>query len=113
MKRYRVFRIGGRVACEVHDIVEASGCGIVYRLPHLMRHSPDGFECGYGGSGPADLARSIVGDLIGERDPSARLYQEVKFRLIATMPREGGEITEEEVREIVDERLLAIMKEVW
>src|SRR3990172_11008959 len=29
-------------------------------LPHRVRHSPDGFEYGYSGSGPSDLARSIV-----------------------------------------------------
>lgn len=29
-------------------------------LPHVNLHSPDGFECGYPGSGPADLAASIL-----------------------------------------------------
>ena len=29
-------------------------------LPHSVRHSPTGFEMGYGGSGPADLAYSIL-----------------------------------------------------
>ena len=29
-------------------------------LPHILRHSPTGFEFGYGGSGPADLAFSIL-----------------------------------------------------
>lgn len=29
-------------------------------LHHFVQHSPTGFEMGYGGSGPADLARSIL-----------------------------------------------------
>ncbi len=70
-------------------------------LPHLVRHSPDGFEWGYGGSGPSDLARSIVGDVLGQADPNPTEYQLVKSRLVATVPREGGQITEAEVREVL------------
>src|SRR6266436_5928682 len=31
------------------------------QLRHIPYHSPDGFEWGYGGSGPADLALNILG----------------------------------------------------
>lgn len=31
-------------------------------LYHVVRHSPDGFECGYAGNGPLDLALSILAD---------------------------------------------------
>jgi len=31
-------------------------------LTHIVRHSPDGFNFGYSGSGPADLALSILTD---------------------------------------------------
>jgi len=31
-------------------------------LKHVVRHSPDGFQWGYGGSGPSDLALSILTD---------------------------------------------------
>lgn len=34
-------------------------------LDHWPAHSPDGFECGYGGSGPADLALAILSDHLG------------------------------------------------
>lgn len=34
-------------------------------LDHHVRHSPDGFNWGYAGSGPADLARSILLDAFG------------------------------------------------
>lgn len=39
-------------------------------LPHVVLHSPSGFEWGYGGSGPSDLALSILADYLGE-DPEA------------------------------------------
>ena len=47
------------------------------KLEHRVRHSPDGFEWGYGGSGPADLARSILWDFLGA-EPHPRLYQQFK-----------------------------------
>jgi hypothetical protein len=48
-------------------------------LRHIPFHSPDGFEWGYGGSGPADLALAILVDHFKERPPSkgwqaARLF---------------------------------------
>lgn len=36
-------------------------------LRHYVRHSPTGFCWGYGGSGPADLARCLLIDCLGER----------------------------------------------
>jgi len=42
-------------------------------LKHQVYHSPTGFEWGYGGSGPADLARSIMWDHLG-KEPSPSLY---------------------------------------
>lgn len=45
-------------------------------------HSPDGFNWGYGGSGPAQLALAIMLKLTGKADG----YQDFKFRIIATLP---------------------------
>ena len=53
-----------------------------YRLPHIKRHSPDGFNWGYGGSGPADLALSILTDFAG-KDVAEKLYQKFKSEFIA------------------------------
>ena len=36
--------------------------GKIRNLNHVVRHSPDGFEWGYMGSGPSDLALSILSD---------------------------------------------------
>ena len=35
-------------------------------LPHHVKHSPTGFSWGYGGSGPADLARSLLIHALGD-----------------------------------------------
>lgn len=55
-------------------------------LPHVVYHSPDGFQWGYGGSGPADLARSLLlfhlpGWCV---DIAERLYQQFKWDKIVT-----------------------------
>ncbi|MGC9084405.1 MAG: DUF6166 domain-containing protein, partial [Anaerolineae bacterium] len=56
-------------------------------LQHIVRYSPTGFEWGYGGSGPADLALSILRDYLGDHPEAEeiadRLYQEFKECCIA------------------------------
>ena len=44
-------------------------------LPHVVHHSPTGFEWGYGGSGPADLALSILALVIGEEQETVRIFE--------------------------------------
>lgn len=36
-------------------------------LPHIVKHSPTGFAWGYGGSGPAELARCILIHFYGDQ----------------------------------------------
>jgi hypothetical protein len=48
----------------------------------LRNHSPDGFEWGYGGSGPAQLALAILADYTGDDEQALRLYQSFKHRVI-------------------------------
>jgi hypothetical protein len=46
-------------------------------LIHVVIHSPAGFNWGYGGSGPADLALSILADYFGERqEANGRAFSE-------------------------------------
>ena len=48
----------------------------VTNVPHLVtHHSPDGFEWGYGGSGPADLALNILEAVLILEDYTGRLTQ--------------------------------------
>ncbi len=44
-------------------------------LPQVVHHSPGGFEWGYGGSGPADLALSILALVIGEEQESVKIFE--------------------------------------
>ena len=51
----------------------------------LYGHSPDGFEWGYEGSGPAQLALAILADYSGDGAFALHYYQEFKRRLIANL----------------------------
>lgn len=53
----------------------------------VYNHSPDGFNWGYGGSGPAQLALAICIELYGENIAS-KLYQNFKFEFVAKWPME-------------------------
>ncbi len=66
-------------------------------LKHKMYHSPDGFQWGYGGSGPADLARSILTDCLDEEDAD-KFYQKFKWDVVSRWG-DSWQITEDEIRE--------------
>jgi len=71
-------------------------------LKHKVYHSPTGFNWGYGGSGPADLARSILWDFIGS-EPDPNLYQDFKFHFVSGW-KDTWEITSEEIQNWMDKR---------
>lgn len=48
----------------------------------VANHSPDGFNWGYGGSGPAQLALAILLKFTDEHT-AVRLYQRFKFDIIS------------------------------
>ena len=93
-------------------------------VPHLAHHSPSGFEFGYGGSGPADLALSILAAFVPVRagESTERLYQgrrcslfawqyhqEFKREFIAPMTTEGGLIASQDIRAWIDSRRLDVI----
>jgi hypothetical protein len=45
----------------------------------LWNHSPTGFEWGYCGSGPAQLALAILADFLGDDASAVALHQEFKW----------------------------------
>jgi hypothetical protein len=61
----------GRVTVEIVK-KGVSGKEVVGELTHVVRHSPTGMEWGYLGSGPADLARSLLIDVLGWRAVCSR-----------------------------------------
>jgi len=62
----------------------------------IIRHSSDGFEWGYGDSGPAELALNIMHEYF-VKDIAERFYQDSKIDFIAKLPREGGTIVHQDV----------------
>lgn len=78
-------------------------------IPQAFKwHSPTGFECGYGGSGPADLALNVLAFLVPLGSDGAEgwkiwdgqsvsataglLHQDFKDEFVARLPRQGGTV---------------------
>jgi hypothetical protein len=70
---------GSAIGPEAVFVAEENG--FARRLRHEQRHSAS-FSWGYGGSGPADLARSILADHLGYL-PSPAVYQVFKWEYVA------------------------------
>lgn len=82
--------------------------GVETNVPHLVtHHSPSGYEWGYAGSGPADLALNILESVLQEMKHKGRkvkcwrgecfelawsLHQDFKREFIANLPHEGSVI---------------------
>lgn len=78
MKIYKSIMPAG-VGGQIVYVVNPDGSERV--LKHIVRHSPDGFNWGYGGSGPADLALSILWDCLGPK-LADKYYQQFKRAFI-------------------------------
>lgn len=52
----------------------------------LVNHSPTGFEWGYGGSGPAQLALALLADATGDDDYARAKHQRFKFNVVGRLP---------------------------
>lgn len=53
----------------------------------LWNHSPDGYEWGYAGSGPAQLALALLLDATGNKELAVGLHQKYKFAKIGGLDR--------------------------
>lgn len=93
MKTYSA-TLGFRKNSNGAGTVMVNGGGTERPLRHRVRHSPTGFAWGYGGSGPSDLARSILWDALGFA-PAPSLYQEFKRTFIEPLHQEQGFVIEE------------------
>src|SRR5678815_1554959 len=63
----------------------------------LWNHSPTGFEWGYGGSGPAQLALAILADCMEDEEQAVALHQSFKWAVISKLPQKTWTLTTEEV----------------
>ena len=78
-------------------IVTVNGAPLNPRLD-LWNHSPTGFEWGYGGSGPAQLALALLADCLGNDEQAVQLHQEFKRQVVANLEGHGWIMTSHEIR---------------
>jgi hypothetical protein len=90
MKRYEGRREGHAV------IVTVDGRKLNPRLD-LWNHSPTGFEWGYGGSGPAQLALAILADHLGDDTEAFNFHHRFKWAVIAELPGRGWALTSRDI----------------
>jgi len=101
--------IGTRVG---HPTIHVVRGDKLRQLDHIEYHSPDGFEWGYAGSGPADTALSILADYFEEDAEAALkpgskaflLHQYFKDYFLVRVPKDAFNIREEQIREWVESR---------
>ena len=63
----------------------------------LWYHSPTGFEWGYCGSGPAQLALALLANHLGNDQEAPEFYQRFKFAVIARLPGRQWTLTDREI----------------
>lgn len=97
-KRYRAYRGEEFVtlSCDGTLIPLSDSLGVV-------NHSPTGFEFGYAGSGPSQLALAILLDCVGKKLALA-FYQDFKFQFVSPEQSDELVIYEDEIKEWIQER---------
>lgn len=87
---------------------------VIPLLPHrsltLCSHSPTGFNWGYLGSGPAQLALALLLDAADDEALSLRHYQDFKFMVVANLG-DDWYISQDEILEWLDGRESKILAE--
>jgi len=67
----------------------------------LQNHSPTGFEWGYEGSGPAQLALALLADYLRDDESALDLHQEFKRVIVANLPRSCWTLNSREMERAV------------
>jgi hypothetical protein len=75
------------------------GRGMLDARLDLRGHSPDGFQWGYGGSGPAQLALALVADATGDDELAQKVYQRFKDEIVAGMERDSWTLGAGEIQD--------------
>ncbi len=95
MKRYEGKRSGSAVD------VTVDGQPLNPRLD-LWNHSPTGFEWGYAGSGPAQLALALLADCLGDEEEAIQWHHDFKSGVIAALPIASWVLTEAEIFDTIE-----------
>src|SRR5258706_13026318 len=81
-------------------IVRVNGRPLNPRLD-LWNHSPTGFEWGYPGSGPAQLALAVIADHLRDDAEAVRLHQEFKRAVVANLDYDRWTLTSDEIERAI------------
>jgi len=68
----------------------------------LWNHSPSGFEWGYSGSGPAQLALALLADHLDNDQEAVDLHQEFKRAIVADLPGRGWALTSQQIQKTLE-----------
>jgi hypothetical protein len=90
---------------EAFVYVETDGVGrvnfervMLYKSLQIRNHSPTGFEWGYGGSGPHQLALALLMDATGDTDLAERLYSSFLTSHVLRWDREGFSVSDDYIK---------------
>jgi hypothetical protein len=71
----------------------------------LWNHSPTGFEWGYGGSGPAQLALAILADHCKDDERALNFRHRFKWAVIAELPHRSWTLTSRQIDDVLNSLL--------
>jgi hypothetical protein len=82
-------------------VIEDSGQRAHALCPRLdlVNHSSRGFEYGYGGSGPSQLALALCADALGDDVRAKKIHQAYKWAHVVHFEGERWRLTADEVRQ--------------
>jgi len=69
---------------------------------HYVKHSPTGMSWGYGGSGPADLALSLLMECVGP-ELTNRYYMDFKWEVVAKL-KDDWKLSDEFIKDWINKR---------
>ncbi len=92
MKIYEGRRVG------YTPLVTVNGSPLNPRLD-LYNHSPSGFEWGYCGSGPAQLALGLWTDHLNDDQQAFNLYQRFKWAVVTELPKKNWTFTSRDLEQ--------------
>lgn len=103
-------RVRGKFEDDIIMSRDPDGSPVVNIEQALKLHSPNGFEWGYGGSGPADFALNILLRYT-TKEIAYELHQDFKWKFVGALPREGGIIRGSVIRDWLKMKMLALPAE--
>jgi Family of unknown function (DUF6166) len=95
-KLYHGMRVNGQCGVSVYSLGRSTPLDPAL---DVRRHSPDGFNWGYGGSGPAQLALALLLNVSGDIDTALAFYQRFKAEIIVGLDADDWTLGEGQIRD--------------